>query len=191
MIVASALSGAALDVCEVVHLLGETNQELQFSRELLATTMNAISQAVSVVDKDLRLVAWNKTYLEMFEFPPGFIHIGRPIADVIRFNAERGECGPGEVDAHVERRLAKMRCAMPHAYERRWPNGMVLKTMGNPMPGGGYVTTFTDISAEKAAQEALERANERLEDRVGERTAALSREVDLNRMLARELHSAK
>lgn len=191
MIVASALSGAALDVGEVVHLLGETNQELQFSRELLATTMNAISQAVSVVDKDLRLVAWNKTYLEMFEFPPGFIHIGRPIADVIRFNAERGECGPGEVDAHVERRLAKMRCAMPHAYERRRPNGMVLKTMGNPMPGGGYVTTFTDISAEKAAQEALERANERLEDRVGERTAELSREVDTNRMLARELHSAK
>lgn len=191
VIVASALSGAALDVGEVVHLLGETNQELQFSRELLATTMNAISQAVSVVDKDLRLVAWNKTYLEMFEFPPGFIHVGRPIADVIRFNAERGECGPGEVDAHVERRLANMRRALPHAYERRRPNGMVLKTMGNPMPGGGYVTTFTDISAEKAAQEALELANEQLEDRVSERTAELSREVDLNRMLARELHSAK
>ena len=191
VIIGSALTGARLDVGRVVGLLDTTNQELQFSRELLAITLDTISQGVSVVDRDLNIVAWNRCYIEMFEFPEGLVRVGRPIADVIRYNAERGECGPGEIDTHVERRIAHMRRAMPHVYERVRPNGMVLKTIGNPMPGGGYVTTFTDISAEKAAQIALLAANETLEDRVIERTSALAREVEMNRRLADQLHRAK
>ena len=191
VITASALSGASLQLGDVVSLLDERSQELNFSRELLSSTMNAISQGVSVVDADLNLVAWNKRYVEMFRFPSGFLAVGRPIADVIRFNAERGECGPGEVDAHVERRLAAMRRNAPHVYERQRPDGSVLKTMGNPIPGGGYVTTFTDITAEKTVQALLAAANERLEDRVVERTAALQREVDRNQKLADELLAAK
>lgn len=191
VIVASSLSGAALDVADVVRLLDETSQELQFSRELLAATMDNISQGVSVVDKDLKLIAWNAAYLAMFEFPPGFIRVGRPIADVIRYNAERGECGPGEVEDHVARRLASYRRGQPHVFERRRPNGSVLKTMGNPMPGGGYVATFTDITAEKLAQAELEQAKGRLEERVVERTADLSREVERSRRLAEELAAAK
>ena len=191
VITASALSGAALNVGEVVHLLDEASHELHFSREILSSTMNAISQGVSVVDSDLRLVAWNARYLEMFEFPPGFIAVGRPIADVIRWNAERGECGPGEVEAHVAKRVAAMRRNETHAYERLRPNGMVLKTLGNPMPGGGYVTTFTDITAEKQAQAQLEAANESLEERVAERTDALRMEAERNQKLAEELMVAK
>lgn len=191
VIMGSALSGAALHVGDVVHLLDETSHELSFSREILTATMNTISQGVSVVDSELRLVAWNARYLEMFDFPPGLVAVGRPIADLIRHNAERGECGPGEVEAHVEKRLVAMRRNEPHTYERTRPNGMVLKTMGNPMPGGGYVTTFTDITAEKEAQAQLEAANERLEDRVAERTEALRVEAARNQKLADELLIAK
>lgn len=181
VIVTSALSGASLSVGDVMRLLDQTGQSLQFSKGLLAATLENIGPGVSVVDHELRLVAWNPRYLEIFDFPPGFIHVGRPIADVIRFNAERGECGPGEVDAHVEKRLAHMRRGLPHTYERVRPNGMVLKTIGGPMPGGGYVTSFTDITAEKQAQAALQRVNEQLEARVEERTRALS---DANAALA-------
>lgn len=173
VITGSTLKRGSLDVADVLSLIDETKQELRFSRELLASALDNISQGVSVVDAELRLIAWNKRYLEMFDFPPGLIQVGRPIADVIRYNAERGECGPGEVDAHVERRLAAMRRRTPHVYERQRPNGAVLKSNGNPMPGGGYVTSFTDITAEKGAQEALRLANELLESRVTARTAEL------------------
>jgi Na+/proline symporter/signal transduction histidine kinase/ActR/RegA family two-component response regulator len=198
VIVASALSGAAVDVGDVVRLLDGARDELHFSRELLAATMDNISQGVSVVDKDLRLIAWNQRYLELFQFPPGYVYVNRPIADIIRYNAERGECGPGEVEAHVAKRLGHMRQGSVHTYERIRPNGMVLKSMGRPMPGGGYVTTFTDITAEKATQSALQNANERLEERVASRTLELSNanqhlaaEVARNRRLADELHRAK
>lgn len=198
VIMTSALSGGSVDVADVVRLLDDTKEELKFSRGLLSSALDNISQGVSVVDRDLRLTAWNARYLELFEFPPGFIRVGLPIADVIRFNAERGECGPGEVDADVARRVAAMQRGLPHAYERRRPNGAVLKTFGNPMPDGGYVTSFTDITAEKQAEEALRQAKELLELRVEERTAALRRanaelasEAERNLKLARALAAAK
>lgn len=173
VIVGSAVKRGSLDVADVVSIIDETKQELLFSRELLAATLDNISQGVSVIDQDLRLVAWNQKYLDLFDFPPGFVQVGRPIEDVIRYNAQRGECGPGGVEAHVARRLAALRKRVPHTYERLRPNGAVLKSIGNPMPGGGYVTSFTDITAEKEAQAALQSANERLESRVEARTSQL------------------
>jgi Na+/proline symporter/signal transduction histidine kinase len=173
VILRSALRSGSVDVADVVSLIDETKQELHFSRELLASTLDSISQGVSVVDRDLHLIAWNSRYLELFDFPAGLIRVGRPIADIIRYNAERGECGPGEVDAHVERRLAAIKRRVSHTYERVRPNGTVLKSIGNPMPGGGYVTSFTDITQEKLAQEELRLANENLESRVAARTAEL------------------
>ena len=156
LIVTSTMAGATLDVGDVVRLLDEGGQSLQFSRGLLAATLQAIDPGVSVVDSNLRLVAWNPRYLEMFEYPEGYVAVGRPVADLIRYNAERGECGPGEVEAHVERRLGHLRRALPHSFERKRPSGRWIKTVGKPMPGAGYVMSFTDITSEKEAQAELE-----------------------------------
>jgi signal transduction histidine kinase len=173
-VIASALSGSAHGPDDVVRLLDEAAQAVQFNRELLQATLDNLSQGVSVVDQDLRLVAWNTRYLELFDLPSGYVHVGRKVADVIRYNALRGECGPGEVDALVERRLEHLHRRRPHTYERLRPNGRVLTSAGAPMPGGGYVTSFTDITDLKRAAEALEEAKEQLEGRVEERTRELA-----------------
>ncbi|NMS31010.1 PAS domain-containing protein, partial [Vibrio parahaemolyticus] len=99
-----------------------------------------------VVDKQLRLVAWNQRYLELFEFPPGLIQVGRPIADVIRHNAEQGLCGPGDPDDHVRRRVYHLEQGTRHTSSRVRPDGRVIEVQGNPMPGGGFVMSFTDIT---------------------------------------------
>lgn len=156
LIVTSTMAGSALDIGDVVRLLDEGGHSLQFSRGLLAATLEAIDPGVCVIDNNLRLVAWNPRYLELFDYPDGYVAVGRPVADLIRYNAERGECGPGEVEAHVERRLGHLRRAQPHSFERRWSSGRWIKTSGRPMPGGGYVMSFTDITAEKEAQAELE-----------------------------------
>lgn len=156
LIVTSTMVGAGLRVDDVVRLLDESGQNLRFSRGLLAATLEAIDPGVSVIDENLRLVAWNPRYTQMFDYPEGYVTVGRPVDDLIRYNAERGECGPGEVDAHVERRLEHFRRGQPHSFERRRPSGRWIKTSGQPMPGGGYVMSFTDITAEKEAQRELE-----------------------------------
>jgi len=110
----------------------------------------------------------------LFNYPDGLISVGRPIADIIRYNAERGLCGPGEAEVHVARRLHWMRQGRAHTSERLFPNGRVIELIGNPMPGGGFVMSFTDITAFREAEQALTEANEGLEQRVSERTQELS-----------------
>jgi Na+/proline symporter/CheY-like chemotaxis protein/PAS domain-containing protein len=180
-IMASALSGASLNIGDVASMLDASAQSLRFSRGLLAATLENIDPGVSVVDRNLRLVAWNSRYLDMFNYPPNMVRVGASVADLIRFNAERGECGPGEVESHVARRLGHMRHGQVHSFERVRPDGRVIKTVGGPMPDGGYVMCFTDITAEANARNALVSARAELEHRVIERTAELS---DTNAKLA-------
>jgi Na+/proline symporter/signal transduction histidine kinase len=174
-VVKAAIEGREMQLEDVVRIADEASEVLQFNRALLQGAIENITQGISVVDQSLKLVAWNRRYLELFNYPDGLISIGRPIADIIRYNAERGLCGPGEAEVHVARRLHWMRQGRAHTSERLFPNGRVIELIGNPMPGGGFVMSFTDITPFREAAQALTEANEGLEQRVAARTQELSR----------------
>ncbi|MEG1042224.1 MAG: NahK/ErcS family hybrid sensor histidine kinase/response regulator [Pseudomonas sp.] len=173
-VVKAAIEGRDMQLEDVVRIADEASEVLQFNRALLQGAIENISQGISVVDQNLHLVAWNRRYLELFNYPDGLISVGRPIADIIRYNAERGLCGPGEAQVHVARRLHWMRQGRAHTSERLFPNGRVIELIGNPMPGGGFVMSFTDITPFREAEQALKDSNEGLEQRVAERTQELS-----------------
>lgn len=189
-VLTTALRGTGMDLGEVVSLLDETSQELRFNRELLAATLENITQGISVVDAEMRLVAWNRRYLEMFDYPEGLVYVGRPIADLIRFNAERGELGPGEIESKIAKRIAYMRQGSPHVFQRERADGSVIEMRGRAMPGGGFVTTFTDITAYKRAEHALIEVNESLEQRVTQRTHELSVALEAQRHAKQEAEGA-
>ena len=174
-VVKAAIEGREMQVEDVVRIVDEASEVLQFNRALLQGAIENITQGISVVDQNLRLVAWNHRYLELFEYPEGLIYVGRPIAEIIRFNAERGMLGGGDVEENVAKRLYWMRQGTAHSYERVFPNGRVIELIGNPMPGGGFVMSFTDITEFREAERALKDANESLERRVAERTQELSK----------------
>lgn len=174
----SALRGSGMDLSEAVALLDEASQELRFNRALLSSTLENIAQGISVVDVEMRLVAWNRRYLEMFGYPDGMVHIGRSVADLIRYNAERGECGAGDIDHHVIKRIDYMRQGSPYVFERVRTDGSIIEMRGRPLPAGGFVTTYTDITAYKHAENGLREANENLEQRVDQRTQELSAALD-------------
>jgi PAS domain S-box-containing protein len=190
-VLSSALAGSGMPFDAVVNLLDQTSEKLKFRQELLQSAMENLSEAVSVVDGELRLVAWNRSYLEMFDYPEGLIHIGRPIEDVLRYNASQGRLGEGDQEALIARRLDWLKKRSPHFYERVGTDGRVIEIRGNPMPGGGFVTSFTDITERKRTEQALRdserrltEAKEGLERRVAERTRELT---ELNEELRREV----
>ncbi len=166
----TALRGSGMELGEVMSLLDEASHELRFNREILSATLENLSQAVSVVDRDLRLVAWNGRYQQLFGYPDGMLYVGRPVVDLIRYNAERGEMGPGDIEAQVEKRIGHLREGTPYAFERVRANGQVIEMRGQPLPGGGYVTTYSDVTDYKRAEQALRESNETLEQRVEQRT---------------------
>ncbi len=170
LVLTSVLRGSGMHLSEVMALLDEAGQELRFNREVLSTTLENISAGVSVVDPEMRLVAWNRRYQLMFGYPAGMLYVGRPVADLIRYNAERGELGEGDAGAQVRKRIEHMRAGSAHVFERVRSDGSVIEMRGQALPGGGYVTSYNDITAYKHVEQALREANENLEQRVADRT---------------------
>jgi Na+/proline symporter/CheY-like chemotaxis protein len=164
---------AALD--RVAEFVGEASQTLRFNQQILEAALENMSQGISVVDADLRLVAWNRRYAERFDYPSELLRVGTPVADLLRFNLERGLAGGQDTARDLERRIEHMRAGTPYVTERRFPDGSAIEIRGNPMPGGGFVATFTDVTAFRASEAELKRAAETLEQRVAERTEDFAR----------------
>ncbi|MGE6334206.1 hybrid sensor histidine kinase/response regulator [Stenotrophomonas sp. NPDC077659] len=160
----------------------------------LSRSLEHLPQGVVIIDRELRLVAWNSRYVELFRFPPGLVRVGRPIEELFRFNARRGLLGPGPIDEAIERRLNHLRSGRPHMRESEKDDGTVLEIRGNPLPDGGFVTSYADITSYKNAARELRSLADALEHRVAERTHDLEearREaVQANRYKTRFVASA-
>jgi PAS domain S-box-containing protein len=156
----------------VAAIVGEASQDLRFNQQVLEAALQNMSQGISVVDREQRLVAWNRRYAEMFGFPPDLLQVGRPIAELTAWALQRMP-HRGSDEAALQRRIAFMRAGTPHLTERVFPDGSIVEIRGNPMPGGGFVATYTDVTASRQAERSLKQANETLEQRVVERTALL------------------
>ena len=180
---------------DFVSLVGGSSRQLRFSQELLYTTLETIPQGISVVDADLKLVAWNSSYEQLFHYPPRLLYVGCPIDRIYQHNAERGYMGDNiNVDQTVKRRLNLLRGGQEHRIERRLPDGRIIEIVGLPMRNGGYVTIYTDISETQQILDQLATAKSDLESRVTARTAelqsansSLQRENKLRAGLEREL----
>ncbi len=174
-LVNSTLEGDAVPLEEVVAMFDEASQRLQFSGELLQTAIENIDQGVAVVDQDMRLVAWNSRYVEMFDLPAELVIVGQPIGDLIAHNLGRTETDPALVAEEVEKRLGHMRAGRRHALEREQPDGRILRITGNPTPQRGYVTSYTDITADRRQEQALETMVEERTQQLTEANAALEK----------------
>jgi PAS domain S-box-containing protein len=163
---------AGRDLDTVAAIVGVASADLRFNQRVLEAALQNMSQGISVVDAQLRLVAWNRRYAEVFGYPEELLQVGRPIADLSRWALAKVPHGP-DTEQALERRLAFMRAGTPHLSERVLPDGTIIEIRGNPMPGGGFVATFTDVTEFRHAEAGLIQANATLEQRVVERTVDL------------------
>lgn len=165
-----------LGVHDLTALVGEAQRSLSFNRESLEAAVEHLSHGVSVVDSELRLVAWNTEYERMFDYPERFLFVGCPIERVYRFNAERGILSTSgrPLEEEIARRLSYMREGSAHQFERLMPDGRVLEIKGRPLPGGGFVTTYVDVSEYREIVTQLREVQGELQSRLASGEQALS-----------------
>ena len=154
----------------------EETKQLKAQIDLLQAALDHINQGFTVFDSDLRLVAWNRGLYDMLDMPESIVRRGSHLQDFIRVNAERGEYGPGDIEAKIERRIERAKLFEPHYFERIRPNGQIIAVSGTPLPQGGFVTIYSDVTEERQRQEKLERT-------VEERTHALQQSEDWLRLV--------
>ncbi len=178
-------SGKQMAVEEVVNLFGETTKALRFNQEVLSASFENISSGISVVDVNLRLIAWNQHYKALFHYPEGMLQVGLHVADIMRFNASRGMLGDGDVELLINKRLSYMVAGKEYRVVRFHQDDVVIEIKGQPLPNGGYVTTYDDITEFITAQRNLESMNATLEQRVKDRTEKIE---EVNNNLIKEIH---
>ena len=120
-------------------------------------------QGLLVLDSDLRIKLWNDQVREFFATPAGEPYVDRLLSDVIRSSAERGLHGPGDATEIVAERLADIRRGGPATEEIVLDNGRILERRLLPMPEGGLLATYFDITERKRVEADLRRAKEEAE----------------------------
>jgi PAS domain S-box-containing protein len=136
-------------------------RELAEQRLILETTLDNIDQGITMVDKDLHTMALNRRFLELLDLPAERFARGFHMEEAFRFNAERGEYGPGDVEELVRQRVDLARRFEPHFFERARPGGSVIAVRGKALPGGGFVSTYSDVTEQRRTEEGLKKSEER------------------------------
>ncbi|MCO5063417.1 MAG: hybrid sensor histidine kinase/response regulator [Rhizobiaceae bacterium] len=175
---------------DAYRLLDDATEALQQNRDLLQIALDQMEQGITVFDSDLRLTCWNRQYRSLFNLPDELGQVGVSLDLILRSLVERGEITTA-MRAEALKRIAASEgpWQMELKHSRR-----IIEIRSNPMPDGGMVATYADISARVEADLALKSANESLELRVRDRTSELLRvneELAQAQMLADEANQGK
>ena len=137
----------------------EAERELAHQKAILETTLETMDQGITMFDEKLNVITANSKFMELLKFPKDRFPPGTNLSEFFRYNAERGEYGPGDIEQQVQERIELARKFEPHHFERTRPDGMVIDIRGNPLPDrSGFVTTYSDVTQQKRAEQALREA---------------------------------
>jgi PAS domain S-box-containing protein len=138
----------------------EMESELRRSNELVRSVIENLPCGLSVFDGELNLVLANAEFRRLLDLPDALFD-KTPVGfeDFIRFDAARGEFGTGNVEDMVQATVESVRgLVKEHQFERVRFSGATLETRRAPMPAGGLVTTYSDVSARKQAEAEVQRS---------------------------------
>jgi PAS domain S-box-containing protein len=136
----------------------ERTRELAQYAGFLKATVVHMPQGVCVFDTDMNLVVANDGFFELTQVPKDFNVPGTPFETFMRYNAERGEYGPGDPGVLARERVEIARRMQAHTFERTRPDGTVIEVRGNPMPGIGFISTFVDITSRRQIEVELRKS---------------------------------
>ena len=161
--------------------LQRTTEHVQAQTKMLETVFNNINDGLSVFDNDMRLTRWNPQYLQILELPDGLVVQGTHITDLqqhlrnVRVNAAAGEATGAGLESFNEQRLRDT-----ETIEVSLVNGKTLSLRSRPMPGGGFVTLYSDITERRALETQMQISQKM--DVLGQLTGGVAH--DFNNVLA-------
>ncbi len=133
--------------------MAERTQQAEESR--LALALDNMPGALAYTDRALNIVFCNRPFREMYKVPAGLLEAGRPYRDLVRYCADSGYYGTGDVEAMVERRMESLRNPSAASFEDRTPDGRWYRVLRRRVAGGGTITVMTDVTEQKLAERLL------------------------------------
>jgi class 3 adenylate cyclase/PAS domain-containing protein len=157
-------SGGTVTVMTDITEQKQAEQDLAEKEAQLHVALDNMPGALIYTDEELNIVFCNDRFREMYIVPQELLQPGRPYPEFLRYLAENGYYGEGDVDSLVARRVESLRTPTGKGFEDRAPDGRWFRILRRKVAGGGTVTVMTDVSEQKAAERDLLEATHRTEE---------------------------
>ncbi len=138
--------------------LTATSEQLQVRTQELQTTLDSMAQGIVSEDAQRQVRFCNQRALDLLDMPPEVLHAGANGRDLFRYQLQRGEIRPDGSVVDVQARSVLTVANIdgsPVDYVRRTPAGRMLEVRVRPVPGGGFVRTYSDVTDYTQTQLAL------------------------------------
>ena len=173
-ILLKTISNQSLDAGnDLSELAAQAGKNFQFNHKVLQASITHLPLGISVIDADFNLVAWNAIYEALFDYPKDYLQVGKPIIEILQYNAQRGLLGTQNSQSEIQKRMQNMLTGKSYKAVRPQLHNKVVEISGNPLPAGGYISCYSDITEYINIQNQLETAKLDLEQRVERRTHQL------------------
>jgi class 3 adenylate cyclase len=159
-----AAAGGTVTVMTDVTEYKRAEQDLIEKEAQLHLALDNMPGALVYTDKNLKVVACNDRFTEMYQAPKELLRPGRPYPEFLRHLAEHGYYGDGDVEALVAERVESLRNPSDKTFEDVTPDGRVYRIRRSRVSTGGAVTVMTDITEQKRAEQELMEAKRRTEE---------------------------
>ena len=157
------LEAQAAELRRAAEALRQGEQAIAEQSATLQTTLESMDQGIMMVTADRIVAVCNRRAMEMLDLPPALMDTKPSFGNVVAYQWQAGEFEgtPPDIKDFIH---AGGILDHPHVYERRRPNGRMLEIRSMPLPGGGVVRTYTDITERKAVEERAAAAREAAEE---------------------------
>ena len=164
----SGYVGIVMDMSQQV----ETAEQLRESNLLMQTMLEHVPCGITVFDRNLKLQVGNPLFRQLMELPDSLFDGEPDFRSLNLYTARR--LRPDNPEAEVERRLQSALHPAQRVHELNRANGQVLEVRRALMPAGGFVTTYTDITAHKKILQSLREAKDEAEQAAMAKSAFLA-----------------
>ena len=159
-----AAAGGTVTVMTDITEQKQAEQNLAEKEAQLHVALDNMPGALAYTDENLNIVTCNDRFKEMYRAPRELLQPGAFYPDLLRYLAENGYYGEGDVDALVAKRVESLRNPTGKSFEDHTPDGRWYRIRRRRATAGGTVTVMTDITEQKQTERELLEAKQRTEE---------------------------